>query len=63
LSAEYVKLKVPHGNYAVNKVNPVTGKLEIVDASVFCFSRKVESGDTVNDCEMQVQASITADSL
>jgi hypothetical protein len=63
MPAPFIKVKVPHGNYDVSKLNTVTGVKDPAEAAVICFNRKVESGSVVNDCEMHIQADITGDSM
>lgn len=52
-------LKVPHGHYQVESVEDN----EQIKAEVFCFNRTVESGDYVNDCEMQIKVDIKPNSF
>ncbi len=59
----YLKVKVSHGNYKVSKLVEGSSKMQPLNAAVICFKRQVESGDIVNDCEMHIDASLSADSL
>jgi hypothetical protein len=59
VNQKYLKLKVPHGHYQVSVWNVTLQTFVAVSkAAVICARRTIETGATLNDCDLHIKTLI-----